>query len=201
MSEERKRTSISLQGSVGMTEKIVINIDDVPLVDRGNGKQFAVKWGRVASLVGLNGLGCAVHVVPPGKKAFPFHRHHVQDELFFVVSGEGEYRFGEKILPVRSGDIVAAPAGTEAHQLINTGSDDLRYLGISTAGGVDVVDYPDSNKIAVAAGIKNADFKTATYVGLGRIARTDYSWGCSAPRSRPPPLLLRLHELHNRLTA
>ena len=36
---------VSLQGSVGMTEKIVINIDDVPLVDRGNGKQFAVKWG------------------------------------------------------------------------------------------------------------------------------------------------------------
>src|SRR5215813_8005518 len=96
-----------------MTEKTVINIDDVPLVDRGNGKQFAVKWGRVGPLVGLNGLGCAVHIVPPGKKAFPFHRHHVQDELFFVVSGDGEYRFGEKILPVRSGDIVAAPAGTE----------------------------------------------------------------------------------------
>src|ERR1700722_2460573 len=34
---------------------------------------------------------------------------------------------------------------------------------------VDVVDYPDSKKIAVAAGVKNADFKTATYVGLGRL--------------------------------
>jgi uncharacterized cupin superfamily protein len=157
-----------------LTEKTVINFDDVPLVDRGNGKHFAVKWGRVGPLLGLNGLGCAVHIVPPGKKAFPFHRHHVQDELFFVVSGEGEYRFGEKIVPVRRGDIVAAPAGTQAHQLINTGSDDLRYLGISTVGGVDVVDYPDSTKIAVAAGVKNADFKTATYVGLGRIAPADY---------------------------
>ena len=38
--------------------------------------------------------------------------------------------------------------------LINTGSDDLRYLGISTVGGVDVVDYPDSTKIAVAARVK-----------------------------------------------
>jgi uncharacterized cupin superfamily protein len=157
-----------------MTEKIVINIDEVPLVDRGNGRQFAVKWGRVGQLLGLNSLGCAVHVVPPGKKAFPFHRHHVQDELFFVVSGEGQYRFGETTVPVRSGDIVAAPAGTQAHQLINTGSDDLRYLGISTGGAVDVVDYPDSKKIAIAAGVKNADFKTATYVGLGRLAKTDY---------------------------
>jgi hypothetical protein len=41
-------------------------------------------------------------------------------------------------------------------------------------GGVDVVDYPDSTKIAVAAGVKNADFKTATYVFLGRIAPADY---------------------------
>ena len=96
------------------------------------------------------------------------------DELFFVVSGEGEYRFGDTTVPVRSGDIVAAPAGTQAHQLINNGSNDLRYLGISTMGGVDVVEYPDSKKIAVAAGVKNADFKTATYVGLGRIAPTDY---------------------------
>jgi hypothetical protein len=53
-----------------MTEKTVINIDEVPLVDRGNGKQFAVKWGRVGPLVGLNSLSCAVHVVPPGKN-FP----------------------------------------------------------------------------------------------------------------------------------
>ena len=41
-------------------------------------------------------------------------------------------------------------------------------------GGVDVVDYPDSGKIAVAAGIKNADFKTATYAGVGRMQPADY---------------------------
>jgi uncharacterized cupin superfamily protein len=157
-----------------MTGQTIIHIDEVPLTDRGNGKQFAVKWGRVGALLGLNGLGCAVHVVPPGKKAFPFHRHHVMDELFFVVSGTGEYRFGDETLPIRGGDIIAAPAGTQAHQLVNTGPDDLRYLGISTMGGVDVVDYPDSKKIAVAAGIRDGDFKTATYVGLGRIAPADY---------------------------
>jgi len=39
----------------------VINIDDVPLVDRGNGKQFAAKWGRVGPLVGRNGLAAPQH--------------------------------------------------------------------------------------------------------------------------------------------
>jgi uncharacterized cupin superfamily protein len=163
-----------------MSEKTVINIDDAPLQDRGNGKQFAVKWGRAGPLLGLTGLGCAVHVVPPGKKAFPFHRHHVMDELFFVISGQGQYRWGDETFSLRAGDLVGAPAGTKAHQIINTGSEDLRYLGISTMGSVDFVDYPDSKKIAVAAGIKNADFRTATYAGVGRFTPADYYDGENA---------------------
>jgi uncharacterized cupin superfamily protein len=157
-----------------MTDKPVLNIADVPLRDGGNGKQFAVKWGRAGPLLGLTGLGCAVHIVPPGKKAFPFHRHHVMDELFYIVSGEGQYRWGDEVLPVRTGDLVSAPAGGKAHQLINSGSQELRYLGISTMGGVDIVEYPDSGKVGMAAGVKNADFKTATYTGMGRVQRADY---------------------------
>jgi uncharacterized cupin superfamily protein len=90
------------------------------------------------------------------------------------VSGEGRYRFGDDSYPVRTGDIIAAPAGSKAHQLVNTGKEDLRYLGISSMGSVDVLDYPDSGKIAVGAGIKNADFKTATYAAVGRLTRADY---------------------------
>jgi len=157
-----------------MSETTIINIDDVPLAERGNGKSFALKWGRVGPTLGLNALGCAVHVVPPGKKAFPFHRHHVADELFFIVSGEGQYRWGEETFPVKTGDLVSAPAGTKAHQLINTGKTDLRYLGISSMGSVDIVDYPDSGKIGAAAGIKDGNFKSATYAGMGRLQPADY---------------------------
>ena len=96
------------------------------------------------------------------------------DELFFIVSGEGQYRWGDETLPVKTGDLVSAPAGTEAHQLINTGKADLRYLGISSMSSVDIVDYPDSGKIGAAAGVKNGDFKTATYVGMGRVEKADY---------------------------
>jgi len=97
-----------------MTEKTVINIDDVPLVDRGNGKQFAVKWGRVGPLVGLNGLGCGARR-SSRQKGISLRPSSRQDGLFFIVSGEGEYRFGEKILTVRSDDILAAPVGTRAY--------------------------------------------------------------------------------------
>jgi uncharacterized cupin superfamily protein len=155
-------------------EKPIINIADVPLQDFGKGEKFAAKIARIAPMVGSTGLGCMLTVVPPGKRAFPFHRHHVIHELFFVLSGTGEYRAGDKRHPLKAGDVIAAPAGGEAHQIVNTGSDELRYLGLSTLGEVDVVDYPDSGKIAVAAGIKNADFTTATYRGVGRIAAADY---------------------------
>jgi uncharacterized cupin superfamily protein len=102
------------------------------------------------------------------------------DELFFVISGQGQYRWGDETFSLRAGDLVGAPAGTKAHQIINTGSEDLRYLGISTMGSVDFVDYPDSKKIAVAAGIKNADFRTATYAGVGRFTPADYYDGENA---------------------
>src|SRR5262245_43997129 len=70
------------QGTIDMTapdQRPIINIDAASYTDRGNGKQFVVKIARVGAQLGLHGLGCSVHVVPPGKKAFPFHRHHVMD--------------------------------------------------------------------------------------------------------------------------
>jgi uncharacterized cupin superfamily protein len=112
----------------------------------------------------------------PEDAAFPFHRHHVNDELFYIVSGEGEYRCGDKSYLLRPGDTVGAPAGGEAHQIINNGTGELRYLGISTMRGVDVVDYPDSGKVGIAGGIKDDDFSTATFKFGPRSACGLFRW-------------------------
>jgi uncharacterized cupin superfamily protein len=131
--------------------KPVVNIADVPLLDRGHGEKFALKWGRIGPLVGAKGLGCALHVVPAGKRAFPYHAHHSNDEMFFILSGTGEYRFGETTYPIKAGDMLGAPPGGPevAHQIINTGADEMRYLGFSTMLSPEAVDYPDSGKFAV----------------------------------------------------
>ena len=153
----------------------IVNIADAELQEQKHGDKFDVRRARLGQSLGLMGLGCSLQVIPPGKRAYPFHRHHVMDELFYLVSGTGEYRFGDQRHPIKPGDIVAAPAGTEAHQFVNTGSEDLTCLAISGVGtGVDVVDYPDSGKVGVGAGIKNADFRTATYAGMGRLQKADY---------------------------
>jgi uncharacterized cupin superfamily protein len=131
--------------------KPVVNIDDVPLVDRGHGERFQLQWGRIGPVIGAKGLGCALHVVPAGKRAFPFHAHHSNDEMFFILSGTGEYRFGDQTYPIKPGDMLAAPPGGPevAHQIINTGNEEMRYLGFSTMLSPEAVDYPDSGKFAV----------------------------------------------------
>jgi hypothetical protein len=47
-----------------------------------------------------------------------------------------------------------------------------RYLSFSTLGSVDMVEYPDSGKMA--AGIRNADFSTATYKAMGHVQPAGY---------------------------
>jgi uncharacterized cupin superfamily protein len=164
-----------------MPSKPLVNIADVALNERGHGEAFKAKWASLGAALGLTGLGCALHVVPSGKRAFPFHVHHVADELFFIISGTGEYRFGEEVFPVRPGDLLGAPAGKAAHQLVNTGTDDLRYLGLSTNGSVDVVEYPDSKKFGVLAGMTSGDMKTARFSHIGRSGeRVDY-WDGEGP--------------------
>jgi uncharacterized cupin superfamily protein len=84
----------------------VVNLADVPLTDAGNGKTFQAKVGRAGPMLGLTGLGCTLTIVPPGKRAYPFHRHHVFNELFFILSGSGEVRLDDHRLPLRAGDRV-----------------------------------------------------------------------------------------------
>ena len=157
-----------------MTERTIINIDDLPLKHMGNGDYFDVQIGRAGKRLGLRELGCSLHVLSPGKAGFPFHRHHVNDELFLILAGEGEYRFGDQRQPLRSGDLASAPAGTEAHQIINTSDADLRYLAFSSTASAEIVDYPDSNKVSFAAGMRDNDPSNATMHFLGRTQPADY---------------------------
>ena len=156
-----------------MTRSIV-NVGDVPLRSTTTGTRFAVATGEIGEELGLKGLGAMLHVVPAGKTAFPFHRHHVSDEMFLILSGTGEYRIGEERLPVRAGDCLGAPAGGEAHQIINTGSDELRYIGFSNNTNAEVVEYVDSGKIGVTANGSGFLFENPTFRARGRLTRAEY---------------------------
>jgi uncharacterized cupin superfamily protein len=117
-------------------------------------EKFHVERGHLGSRLGLTRLGINLTQVAPGRAGYPFHSHRVNDELFFILSGRGELRLGSARHAVKEGDVVGCPAGgpETAHQLINTGTEPLRYLSMSSNDDPEVCEYPDSDKIGVWAG-------------------------------------------------
>ena len=138
----------------------IINIADVEMQSRppafaagGDAAQrFDARMGLVGARIGAKLLGYNITAVPPGKRAFPLHNHMVNEEMFFVLEGSGELRLGDATHPVRTGDIIACPPGgpETAHQLVNTGDVELKYLAVGTALSPEVCQYPDSGKFAVS---------------------------------------------------
>jgi uncharacterized cupin superfamily protein len=155
--------------------KPVINVAQATTHTGESGDCFAYSMTELASALGAKAIGANLTRVPPGKAAFPFHHHYAEEEHFFVLSGSGVLRHGEDIHPVTKNDyVVNLPGGPDrAHQLINTGSEDLVYLAISTSAIPDVVGYPDSGKTGVRTApygeensrflISNASKDTAGY--------------------------------------
>lgn len=131
--------------------KPIVNLDDVSLKPGGNGGKFVHQSSRLGPQVGLKKLGCGLFVVPPGKRAFPYHAHSLIEEMFLVLEGSGTLRHDGQEFPIRAGDVISSSLG-KAHQIVNTSTADLRYLAISANEGADVVLYPDSNKVQAVSG-------------------------------------------------
>ena len=135
------------------TEKLgpVVQLADLPLEQWERGTLYKSADISFGKLLGMRNLGINYSEVPAGKSSCPFHNHHVEDELFIVLEGEGTYRFGPDSFAFSAGAVLAAPAGgpETAHQIVNTGSVPLRYLGIANMSLADVCEYPDSGKVGV----------------------------------------------------
>lgn len=145
----------------------VINIDELKLerFDAVNGK-FVTDAVRVGPLIGAKDLGYSYDVVPPGKISCPFHSHRGEEEMFFIVKGEGTLRYGAERRKVRAGDFICCPVGgpETAHQIINDSGEDLAYISVSTMMPAEVCEYPDSRKIGAFGGGKDDRVRHMTHV-------------------------------------
>jgi uncharacterized cupin superfamily protein len=95
-----------------------------------------------------------LNVVPPGKRACPYHLHHAQEEMFVILEGSGTLRVADEMLPVKAGDVIVIPPGREyPHQLINTSSQPMKYLAIGTTDEPEICEYPDSGKYLAEVGV------------------------------------------------
>ena len=129
----------------------VVNLKDLDLKPYVHGDKYEAVDGFIGEVLELTQLGAVYTEVPPGKSACPFHVHHIEDEMFIVLEGRGEYRFGDKTYTVGAGDVLGAPRGgaEKAHKLTNTGDGPLKYLSISSKADTEICEYPDSGKFMV----------------------------------------------------
>lgn len=131
----------------------VVNLAEAEEQEAGSSAERYHQFYRVLtpSMQAKGGtLGVNVTRLPPGKVGCPFHYHTREDEVFYVLSGTGVLRYGDELLPLRAGDCISCPAGTQvAHQIANTGGEDLVYLAIGTNDSNEVCVYPDSGKVMV----------------------------------------------------
>ncbi len=97
-------------------------------------------------------LPCGLWELAPGAKSFPFHVHHVTEEAMYVISGTVTLRTDEGKQQLGQGDFVSFPTGGSAHQLLNEGSAPCVFIAMSATQGVDVVEYPDSDKVSSSLG-------------------------------------------------
>ena len=137
----------------------IMNLDEAAFDDIEDNGIYTSKRASIGRHIGARKLGYNLTVLPPGKVQCPFHSHHGEEEMFFILEGEGELRFGDKRWLIRKHDVIACPTGGPevAHQIINTGSVDMRYLALSNLVDIDACEYPDSHKVLIAADDQNGN--------------------------------------------
>jgi uncharacterized cupin superfamily protein len=133
-----------------------VNINDIKEeVWQSPGGKYAVSFKGISQALGREALSLDLskrhpfdlewNRVPPGKPNFPYHAHSAQWELYLIVSGEGNVRHKNGTMEVVAGDaFIFGP--DEAHQLINSGQEDLVYYVIADNPIGESSYYPDSGK-------------------------------------------------------
>ena len=64
--------------------------------------------------------------VAPGASTAP-HHHVKTEEIYYILTGQGLMRVGDKTQAVGPGDAIAIPPGA-LHQITNTGKEVLKFL-------------------------------------------------------------------------
>ncbi|MEO0793571.1 MAG: cupin domain-containing protein [Verrucomicrobiota bacterium] len=119
-------------------------------------KDISLAMGAPKDLGRPNGhaFDVALHRIPPGKHNCPLHAHSQQTEFYIVVSGQGQLRQHidentEVTETLEPGDCIHCPPNGTAHQIFNSGDEDLVFWVIADNPPAESIYYPDSDKWAI----------------------------------------------------
>ena len=128
-----------------MKEIIVKNIHNTEEeINEQNGNKFSVKHAVTPERMHIDFVE-----VEPENFAYGYHWHEVDEEAFYIISGEASVRTIKGEINLKAGDLIAFPTGEEgAHVIRNTSKTDrLIYLDFGRNEKTEIVHFPDINKI------------------------------------------------------
>jgi uncharacterized cupin superfamily protein len=109
-------------------------------------------WRSNYKRLGVGNLGLGLYELLPGQTQSPYHFHHGNDETLVVLSGRPSLRTPDGERELAPGDVAHFPTGPEgAHQMVNRTDAPARYLIAAAHVSPEVVEYPDSGKLAAMA--------------------------------------------------
>lgn len=113
---------------------------------------FGFKDGYVGPRIGAELIGGSLYEVAAGKKLWPYHTHHGNEEWAIVVRGRPTLRTPEGERELAEGDVACFPRGRAgAHQILNRTDEPVRVLMLSTLLKPDVIEYLDSGKVSATS--------------------------------------------------
>ena len=125
----------------------IVNVDDVDWDDWAPGPEYGITSCWLARPAGATLTGLNIDQIHPGKLNTVPHCHSAEEELFVVLEGEGTCLLGDEEHPVRTGHVVARPAGTRVAHAFRGGEGGMRLLVYGTRDSSDIAYYPRSNKV------------------------------------------------------
>ena len=106
----------------------------------------------VGRAVGSTDTLMFIYVLAPGESSSPYH-YEYDEEWLLVVDGTLALRAPDGEHTLERGDLVRFPPGPDgAHKLMNRSESPARALMFSSARGLAVAVYPDSDTIGVFPG-------------------------------------------------
>lgn len=107
-----------------------------------------------------NQCDVAIYEIPPQVANYPYHYHLNNEEVFYIISGNGmlETPNGNRI--ISAGDIIVCPPSEKgAHRIINSSqTEKLVYFECDTVHSPEVVCYPNSNKVGIIINGESSKF-------------------------------------------
>ena len=126
----------------------IANVFAIECSDEMEHGGFRIRETQIGPRLGAELIGGSVYDVDPGRKLWPYHLHHANEEWLVVLRGRPTLRTPDGERELVEGDVTCFPRGaTGAHLVRNATTEPVRILMLSTMVAPEIVEYPDSSKL------------------------------------------------------